>query len=299
LSVVTYYEKPGTNSVDSKGVRTYVRKFLFIQSNFTDYAPITWGGSGPSISRYDVHPTDSGARAISLTSNPTESLGQYEVDITYSSEPFDSGNPTNDPTQSDQSVTPTSRPWQISFDSVHTERLLGPKDLANKAVTNSANQPFDPPPTVPCSNLKVTIVAYFVPSWNAAAHVLTYQDSINNAIFNLVINPTNTLSFPAKTVRCTEYNVKGVNESGTAFWEATVVLEYRVKAWNPIQVLDAGTCYIKSMSLPPQPILDATGNPVSTSVCLDGSGHVLSSSGTPQYISFTGYNEVNMATMLS
>ena len=115
----------------------------------------------------------------------------------------------------------------------------------------------------------------------------------------MVINPSNTANFPAKTVRCTEYNVTSVQENGLAYWEVNVTLEYRPKAWNPVQVLDAGTVFLKSMSLPPQPILDATGNPTSSSVALDGSGHVLTAAGTPVYIDFPGYYETNFAAILS
>ena len=174
MSVSTYYEKPGSAAVDSKGVRTYTRKFLFLENVFSDHPPVTWGAGGPTIYRYDPHPADSGARAISLSTNPTDVVGQYEVEVTYSSQPYDEGNVSNDPTQTDQSTVPTARPWVIKFGSVHGERLLGPKDLANKMVSNSAGQPFDPPPVIPCSNLQIQITVYKDPTWNAAGHIVTY-----------------------------------------------------------------------------------------------------------------------------
>ena len=258
------------------------------------------GGGGPSVVRYDPHPSDAGALAVSLDCQPAgDVVGQYEVSITYTSAPFDKGNQGTDPTASDQSTPPPDRPWTIKLGSVHSTRLLGPKDLANVPVVNSANQPFDPPPEIPCSNLQVSITAYKPLAWGAGVKILDYQDAINNAALSMTINPSNVAIFPARTLRCTEYSVSNHSENGQYYWQVDIVLEYRVRAWNPVQVLDAGTVYKKSSLIPPQPILDETGQPVNSPVCLNGTGGVLTAGGTPVYLDFKGYEEKNFATILT
>ena len=246
------------------------------------------------------YPYDAGALAVSLDCDPEgDQVGIYNVKITYTSKPFDDGNTADDPTETDQSVDPPDRPWVFKLSSVHGTKLLGPKDLAGVDVVNSAGQPFDPPPELPCSNLQISVTAYKDISWNAAAAILTYQDSVNNAAFSMVLNPTNTAVFPTATVRCTEYNVQNHSENGEYYWEVNLTLEYRVKPWNPVQILDAGTTYIKSAALPPQPILDATGNPVSSPVPLNGAGGVLLAGAALVYKNFAGYNTANFAAILT
>jgi hypothetical protein len=300
VGVASVVEKPGTGSVDNKGVRTYTRNFLVAMQYLSDAPPAVWGIGFPSIHRYDPHPGDFGALAVSLDCDPEgDQVGIYNVKITYTSKPFDDGNQTTDPTQTDQSTPPPDRPWTIKLGSVHGTRLLGPKDLAGKAVVNSAGQPYDPPPEIPCSNLQISITAYKDLTWGAGAKILQYQDSINNAALAMVINPSNTAVFPAKTVRCTEYSVTNHSENGAYYWQVDLVLEYRIKPWNPVSVLDAGTVYKKSMSLPLQPILDETGQPVHSPVPLNGAGGVLLAGGALAYNDFQGYYEQNFATILT
>lgn len=301
MGIAQWFEKPGTAAVDTKGVRTYTRKFLFVMEFFTDYPPVVWATGGPSIVRYQAHPNDTQALAISMTVNSTDVVGHYEIDVSYSSQPFETsaGNTANDLSGNDQSTTPTSRPWVIKFASIHTERLLGPLDLNGQDVVNAAGQPFDPPPTIPCSNLQINITAYKDSTWDAATHILDYQDTINASDFNLVINPSNTMLFPKQTLRVTEYNASSVNENGIWYWEISLVIEYRVKPWNPIKVLNAGMCYVKDSSTPPQKITDNTGNDVSRPVPLDSAGHVLNAGAALNYIDFKGYDEQNFNLILS
>lgn len=160
-------------------------------------------------------------------------------------------------------------------------------------------QPFDPPPEIPCSNLLISITAFKALTWSAGAKILAYQDSVNDAALAMVINPSNTAIFPAKTVRCTEYGVSNHQENGIYCWQVDLVLEYRVTPWNPVQLLDAGTVYKKSSILPPQPILDKQGNPINSPVPLNGAGAVLNASAAFSYIDFLAYYEKNFAAILS
>ncbi len=286
--------------MNDKGVRTYTRKFLVTMSSIADAPPTPWGSI--PINRYSAFPGDSGAVAVSLDCQPiSDQLGLfYEVTYTYTSAPFDKGNASGDPAQTDQSTVPTSRPWVIKFGSTHSTRLLTKDVITGAAVVNSVGQPFDPTVEIPTSNMTITVTAYKdFNTFDPVSKQLTYQDTINDAALLMVVTPATTGVFPAKTLRCTEYSGESYNENGATYWKVDLTLEYKPSGWNPISILDAGTCYVKSLALPPQPILDETGNPVTTPVPLNGAGGKLNAGAALVYKDFSGYYERNFATILT
>lgn len=292
MSIVSYVEKSNTATVDTKGVRTYTRKYLVQMSALSDRPPSAWGGI--PINRYDAYPTDSGAKAVSLNCDPEgDQLGWYTVTYTYTSAPFDQGNTTQDPTQTDQSVTPTSRPWVITYGAVHGTRIVGPKDLAGVDVVNSAGQPFSPPLEVPCSNLIFTVEAYkALAGFDPTAKQLHFQDAINDAGLLIAVTPAATTVWPAKTVRCNEYNVVSVTEQGVTCWKVTITLEVKITGWQP-SVLDAGTVFAFDPGHPPQKIVDRVGNSHDSPIPLDGTGHPLNAGAALVYKTFNGGHETN------
>ena len=299
MAVLSYRETSNTGAVDTKGVRTYTRKYLVQMANLSDRPPNAWGGI--PINRYDVFPTDSGAKAVSLACDQEgDQIGLYTVTYTYTSKPFDEGNTSQDQTQTDQSVSPPSRPWVITYGATHGSRIVGPTDLAGVDVVNSAGQPFSPPLEVPTSNLIFTVEAYKdLAGFDPTAKQLAFQDSINNAGLLIAVTPSATTAWPAKTVRCNEYNVVSVTEQGSTYWKVTITLEIKLTGWQP-QVLDAGTVFkAASGSTPPQKIVDRVGNAHDTPIPLDGAGHPLNAGSPLQYKTFKGYEERNFATLLT
>lgn len=301
MSVLAYYELPSTANVDEQGNREYHRKWLVRMSSLSDVPPTVWGTGFASISRYDPHPLDSGALALSLDCNPHgDALGWYEVSIRYSSKPFDEGNASGDPTQTDASVTPTSRPWVVTFGATHGTRLLTKDVGTGLPIANSAGQPFDPPPEIPASNLTISITCFKnFATFDPVAKLLAYQDTVNNADVLMSISPATMTVFPKWSLRCNEYKFQMHTEQGSQYWQLDLTIEYKKTGWNPISLLDCGTTYIKSMSLPPQPVLDAQGNPVSSPVPFDGSGGVLNAGAAPVYLDFKGYYDSNFANILA
>lgn len=301
MGVAAWYELPGSGTVDNKGQREYTRRFLVQMANLSDSPPSVWGTGFAVIPRYSSHPGDAAALAVSLDCEPHGSdIGWYDVSVHYTSKPFDEGNQTGNPANTDASVTPTSRPWVIQFGATHGTRLLTKDVITGAALTNSAGQPFDPPPEIPSSNLTITVTAYKdFNTFDPVSKVLTYQDAINDAALLMLVSPVTTAVFPAKTLRCNEYKFGSHSENGATYWQVDLTLEYKPTGWNPIQLLDCGMVYQKSLSLPPQPILDAQGNPVTSPVPLDGSGQPLAAGGALVYRSFSGYYERNFATILT
>jgi hypothetical protein len=303
---MAYIELPGSGAVDKKGVRTYHRKFLILDAPYTLYPNEVWVTYLP-VTRYSSHPSDVGAIALELSCEPHgEQMGFWDVDITYSSSPFDEGDSKQDPSESDQSTSPPDRPWQITFGSVKSERLLGPKDLDNTPVVNSAGEPFDPVPMIPCDNLLIEVKAYKdFDTFDPISKKKTYQNSINDADLLLLLTPATTTVFDARTVRCLEYNCVSQKEDGQYFWEVTIQLEVRPdKAWNPYEIINVGTLYVPDPSKPPTPILDSHGHPITKAIPIskpDGDGKVmpLNAGDTPKYLSFTAYREANFAAILT
>lgn len=299
MAVAEYWEVAGSASVDTKGERTYTRNWKVRTTNLTDQPPTVWGTGFASVLRYDPYPFDSGALAVSLDATPMTDLGFYEVSIKYTSKPFDDGNQSQDPSLNDRSISPPSRPWEITFGATHGTRLLTRDVVTGAAIANSAGQPFDPPPEIPSSNLTIQITAFKnIATFDPVAKVLIYQDRINASNLLMLVSPATTTVFPAKTLRCNEYKFGSHIENGIAFWQLDLTLEYKWNGWNPISILDCGTTYIKSGSLPPQPCLDAQGNPVTTPIPLDGSGRPLLAGGTLVYLNYSGYVEANFDNIL-
>ena len=301
MGVAAYFEKSTDASVDQKGNRTYIRKFLVGMANLSDQPPSVWGSGFASIVRYQSYPFDAGALAVTLDASPEGDTGLwYTVRITYKSNPFDLGNTTGNPSDSDASVTPTSRPWTITFGSTHGQRLLTQDTITDAPIASSAGQPYDPPPEIPSSNLTIQITAFeSFATFKPIGKVLNYQDYVNEFDILLAVSPAETNTFPAETLRCTEYKSVSHSEQGETYWQVDVTLEFKFNGWNPIELLDCGTLYIKSMTLPIQPVLDQQGNPVSTPVPLNGSGGLLNAGDAPVYLQFNGYNKVDFSTLLS
>jgi hypothetical protein len=216
----------------------------------------------------------------------------WTVTAEYDSEPFEqaqngtspSGGPS-DPAQ----TTPTARPWQITFSSNKVTKLLGPEDLAGVSVVASNGQPFDPPPEIPYARPTITIVAYKAIGADSLANVALYVNSINAGAWQ---------GFNAKRCMCTDYQLQSQFEQGAWYWQKTVTIEIYDEDLNPVKVVDAGTYEQESAGLGTyKPILDATGNPISSPVPLDGAGHKLTAPPL-QYREFTGYREVNWANII-
>jgi len=294
-------EKQPTATVSEKGVREYTRKFLVQMEFLGDIPPLVWDAGLLSISRYDPYPGDLEALAVSLDCAPHgDQLGFYDLSFKYTTKPFDFGNTSHNPAANDQSVAPTSRPWVLKIGSTHGQRVLGPQDLNGKAVVNSSGQPFNPPIEVISSCLTLTISAYGPITLDPIQKQLMYEDSTNSSA--LTIPGITTTTFPIQSLRCTEYNAETETENGQAYWKIDVSCEYKPTTWV-VSILDAGTMYFKSNSLPPQPILDASGNPIQVATPLNGMGQPLSVTdilaGNFKYINFKGYNTADFTQLFS
>ena len=300
-------------SIDENLVRHYKRSFQVIVDNPT-YGP----GEVAALVPLNMYAswaagTDLDFRAI-LKKKSAKMTGMQDggdvwiVECEYDSEPIGQKqggtSPSGDPGQSE--TQPDMRPWQIEFGSVKTTKLLttdaqGVNTKYVKAdgtlvagagteVAASNGQPFDPPPEIPAFHPQIQITAYKAMGTESFANVSAYTNKVNNGVWQ---------GFAAETVLCTEYKLQSQYEHGQWWWQKTVTLEINPDGpWNPILILDAGTVYKESNAKPPQPILDSSGNPVTSPVPLNGLGMPLQAGQPLVYQAVNGFQKVNFAGII-
>lgn len=294
MAVHSVTEIPGQEwKVDNKGVRTTTRKFL-VTTDLAD--PENLAIAAIPVLRYSHHPTDYGILALGATATRPDdtTLGVFIVTVDYTSDPFGKGQQGSDPSQSDQSVTPTARPWVITYGSVHVDKVLGPQDRSAtpKDVVNSSRQAFEPPIMTPHSHLLITIKAYKDPA--------TYNPASLQSLYQGTINQSGWQGYDPETLRCNELGATSIFDQGQYYWEVNLVIEYNPQRWNPIKVLDQGCVALPSLApgTQPEPILDKKGNPITTPVPLDGNGQRLAAGADLVYLSFNAYDETDWTNIL-
>ena len=157
----------GRTARNSKGARTYTRKFRVTSDDKTD-GPFEVGSTSGLPLIGSVHPEDANAFCVELTVENTEPYVGWTVTANYSDERQIDDDPTNDEAE-------------ISWGS---EQFQKPAvfDLSNNLILNSAGDPFDPPAMMDDSRRVVTVSKNLavVPAW-----ILDYQDAVNSDVFSV------------------------------------------------------------------------------------------------------------------
>ena len=173
---------------------------------------------------------------------------------------------------------PLSRPAKFSWSSVKTQEILE-FDIDGNKVTNSANQPFDPPVRTEMAHPQLVVTKNMPITTVVSSWIRTYVGAINSATWK---------GFPAKSLKLNDISATSENENGIWFWAMTFTFEHRPGKWNPVKILDAG--WFDSTG---KEIRTNLGNTPGTVPLLDGSGAKLTGGGTPVFNEFTVYYEVN------
>lgn len=157
----------GRTARNSKGARTYTRKFRVISNDKND-GPFEVGSTSGLPLIGDPHPEDANAFCIDLVPENTEPYAGWTVSAAYSDERQIDNDPTNDEAE-------------ISWGSEQFQKVAV-FDLSGNLILNSAGDPFDPPAMMDDSRRVVTVSKNLavVPSW-----ILDYQDAVNNDTFTI------------------------------------------------------------------------------------------------------------------
>jgi len=157
----------GRTARNSKGARTYTRKFLVTSNDKTD-GPFEVGSTSGLPLIGSVHPEDANAFCVELTVENTEPYAGWTVTANYSDERVIDDNPTDDAAE-------------INWGSEQFQKVAV-VDRDGNLIVNSAGDLFDPPAMIDDSRRVVTVSKNLatVPSW-----ILDYQDAINSDTFTI------------------------------------------------------------------------------------------------------------------
>lgn len=157
----------GRTARNSKGARTYTRKFRVLSNDKTD-GPFEVGSTSGLPLIGSAHPEDANAFCIELTVENTEPYAGWTVTANYSDERVIDDNPTDDAAE-------------INWGSEQFQKVAV-VDRDGNLIVNSAGDLFDPPAMIDDSRRVVTVSKNLatVPSW-----ILDYQDAINSDTFTI------------------------------------------------------------------------------------------------------------------
>ena len=157
----------GRTARNSKGARTYTRKFRVISNDKND-GPFEVGSTSGLPIIGNAHPEDANAFCVDLVPENTEPYAGWTVTATYSDERVINTDPTIDAAE-------------ISWGSEQFQKVAV-FDRDGNAIVNSAGDLFDPPAMMDDSRRVVTVTKNLatVPAW-----ILDYQDAVNSDAFTV------------------------------------------------------------------------------------------------------------------
>jgi len=207
----------GRSAQNTKGARTYVRKFKLRTTSQAD-GPFAVGSNASLPIIGNTHPEDANAFCVSLQVENTNPWAGWTVTANYSDERTIDDTPTDDAAS-------------ISWGS---EQFQKPAvfDLSGNLIVNSAGDPFDPPAMMDDSRRVVTVEKNLavVPVW-----ILDYQDAVNNDAFTV-----DGVSIGIGKAKMQNVTVSPrQRRNGTIFRTVTFTIHLQRDGWL-LDILDAG-----------------------------------------------------------
>lgn len=178
-----------------------------------------------------------------------------------------------DPAQ--QIEDPLARPVQFSYGTNKYDVPLE-EDAEGNAVTNSADETFDPPPTKRTGRLVMRFQKNF-----ADVAPETVRD------FLYKTNSKTFFGFPEKTCLITDFTASTAIENGVQYWRVDIEVEVNPDTWN-YYPLDMGYNYIDGNGKWTPFISEETGAMSAKPRLLNGEGEPLTS-GLAVYLDYETY----------
>lgn len=272
MAIVFVREVAGREGVfDSTPVRDFRRVFLVLVDDLSTHPDQVKDAIGiPTLN--EVHPRDSGSKVQRIIPRQMDDHPElWEVSVEYSSR-SSQGSQTNP----DPLLRPASFDWSTSRRTVpvtKTKKSCGDSnEFTSQAITNSAGEPFDPPPVIPDSSLVLRITRnepLFDPE------VRQFLNCTNMEVFQ---------GFDGCTVLFSDVAATRVFEGDIEFDRVTYTFEINDSDWE-LELLDQG--YYELVSGELKPARDGTeGTLPSKPVLLDGAGRKLASGEDPEFLAF-------------
>lgn len=205
------------------------------------------------------------------------------------------------PAGGDRAIEAESRPFQIRSIKRTVSEPLEYDGITGNRLTNTAGDPFDPPPMVERSYLGYEVTWYKYPANLRWAAPLTtppfgrpdYIDSVNNVAFKVFKR-----THPARTLRVADVSFalqwdKGPGGLMVPVVELKAELLSKPGGWKR-SILNAGRRELTAAGEPLRPILDATGQPVADPYPLNAVGAKLTVGNPLVYVDCYEYTERNL-----
>jgi hypothetical protein len=207
----------GRTARNSKGARTYTRKFLLIATDKND-GPFEVGSTSGLPIIGSPHPEDANAFCIELLVENTNPYAGWTVTANYSDERVLDDDPTQDAAE-------------IAWNSEQFQKVAV-VDRSGNVICNSAGDLFDPPAMIDDSRRVVTVTKNLavVPTW-----ILDYQDAVNSDSFTVdgVSIAVGKAKMQAVTVGPKQ------RRNATVFRTVTFTMHLQRDGWA-LDILDAG-----------------------------------------------------------
>ena len=207
----------GRTARNSKGARTYTRKFRVTSNDKTD-GPFEVGSTSGLPLIGSAHPEDANAFCVELMVENTDPFAGWTVTANYSDERVIDDNPTDDAAE-------------INWGSEQFQKVAV-VDRDGNLIVNSAGDLFDPPAMIDDSRRVVTVSKNLaaVPSW-----ILDYQDAINSDTFTIdgISIGVGKAKMQAVTVGPKQ------RRNATVFRTVTFTIHLQRDGWA-LDILDAG-----------------------------------------------------------
>jgi len=177
---------------------------------------------------------------------------------------------------------PLSQPAVISYDFVQSTEPVE-QDADGNALLNSADEPFDPPPSDEVYDLVMAVEV----NWGSfdALQAAQYINAINSDVFFYGI-------FSPATVRCTRFSGTPDRVANLEYYKVSLEFAARADGWKR-RLLDQGyrikTGTDDDGNTTYQQLKDEDGNLLTQPVLLDGNGERLAAGQPPVYLESNKY----------
>lgn len=248
---------------------------------------------------HSIHPDDATLWVRSVIPSPIADDGlSWEVAVSYNLIPdgteADEGEEGINPWDLDPVISfsfqPVTRVLERAYETINETDVIVDFTFQTRGtrlarVTNSAEQPFDPPAIFEEYRLMISIQRNIEDSDFDQANVQKFQNTINNE--NITVA---NIDFLRLELLCRDYKAtKTWTAEQIPYWQETIEVIHNEETWV-VQLVDQGLFTADPPSgsdpLKLKPILDSASpqRPVTEPVLLDGSGQRLGNDTGPIYI---------------
>jgi len=169
-------------------------------------------------------------------------------------------------------------------------------DKDDKAITNSAGQPFDNPPTKTYYDEEVNVSFLLNPSGGLDVSTLrNYRGKVNSTTTTLA--GVGNTAYAPRQLKVDSVDLDTLIVGGYAFWQVCIRFIARIDTYCE-KLLDHGFA-TKDGSGNLIIIKDKNGEPLQQPSLLDGNGGKLASGATPHYITFKLESEIEFLPLIN